>query len=150
MNPLSLKSGLSESCVAKLSTCWTSPWVCWGRLRNSLTTAVSNCSWTWAFSSAKPKLDEKNALKSIGDWNRQLTFEETIQEFISIVNSFRVLANNPYHRGSGLRFIQSVEIFAQSADDTFILVRILSEIFPREKPVLKIKQKMKNWKKIFV
>lgn len=59
-----------------------------------------------------------------------LTWEglkERLKQLVCIINAFCVLANNPNHRGLRLRLIQSIEVFAEGANDGFILVWVPSE-----------------------
>ncbi len=53
--------------------------------------------------------------------------QERLQEFIGVVYTLSVFANDPDHRSTCLWFVKSVEILAEIRNDTFVFVGVLPE-----------------------
>mmetsp|Transcript_27540 Transcript_27540/g.42340 ORF Transcript_27540/g.42340 Transcript_27540/m.42340 type:complete len:304 (+) Transcript_27540:996-1907(+) len=54
-------------------------------------------------------------------------FQEGIQKFISVVNTFSVFSNDPDHTSLRQRFVKGVKVVTQRRNDTFVTVWIASE-----------------------
>jgi hypothetical protein len=119
----SLTSALSQSFVAACNTFCTMPCDSSGFFKNSLTMAVSVCSWTYGSecsSSAGVHCTHRVRLLLEG-------VQECPQQLVCILDLLRIFPNDPDQRRSSLRLVQLLQVRTECWYDALIAVRVFTE-----------------------